>query len=198
VCADLARGFVAPADGGVPDGGGADEWRDALCLPVCTDDSDCRPGFSCRELPALNSGQVSGGSFTWMKACFSDALGNVGDACAAADGLPDDARCLSGRCDPLGARGVCTADCATVMCPTTAGCAAFNGTPSDHQCLRRCDAQHPCDDPLLDCLAPGGSGAFGFTLSPADPGTSYCAPKPCTTPADCAPAGTCTSSFCTK
>jgi PKD repeat protein len=200
VCADLARGFVpGPIDAGVSDAGTADDWRRPLCLTTCTDDANCRSGFTCREVPALNAGQSSSGSFTWKRACFADPLGDIGDSCLDPNGQPDDARCLSGRCDPLGARGLCTADCATVMCPAATGCAAFTTTPSAHQCLRRCDAQHPCSDPLLACVAPGGAGNFGFTVSPTDPaGTTYCAPKPCTMPADCAPAGTCTANFCTR
>jgi hypothetical protein len=203
VCADLARGFTASADGGAPDGGGPDAWRHPLCLRGCTSDTDCRVGLHCREVPSLAPGVSEGGAFTWKKACFADALGDVGDACAGASGAPEADRCLSGRCDPLGARDVCTADCASTSCPSYAACATFNATPAVHTCLRRCSATEPCDDPLLACVPAGGAGGFGFTIMPPDPTAfGFCAPKPCTMASDCAPAGVCTSSsgasFCTK
>jgi hypothetical protein len=200
VCADLERGFVADMpDGGEPDGGAdSDEWRSTLCLRGCTANTDCRVGLTCREVPALTGG-TAGGPFVWQKACFSDALGGVGAACDGPDGQPAGDSCLSGRCDPLGARGICTSDCASTACPTYAACAAFNTSPAQHLCLHRCDATHPCTDPLLDCLPAGGAGNLGFTVMPPDPaGTTYCAPRKCSMPTDCAPAGTCTSGFCSK
>jgi hypothetical protein len=199
-CADLSRSFVEPPppDGGEPDGGAdSDDWRRPLCLRACATNADCRVGLTCREIPALDPGAASGGAFTWQKACFADTLGDVGASCAAPDGTPAGDRCLSGRCDPLGARSMCTSDCATVSCPSYAACAAFNATPAIHECLPRCDGTHPCDDPLLDCLPPGGTGNFGYTLMPPDPpGTMYCSPKKCAMPSDCAPAGTCVAGFC--
>jgi len=203
LCVDLTRGFVDQgADAGVPDGGpDLDAWRRPLCLRSCTSNADCRVGLFCREVPSLGSGfgMTAGGAFTWKKACFADVLGDVGASCASASGAPAGDRCLSGRCDPLGARDLCTSDCAQAACPSYAGCAAFNATPAIHECLRRCDAQHPCTDPLLDCLPVGGAGSFGFTVMPPDPaGTTYCAPRRCTQPTDCAPAGTCTNGFCAR
>ncbi len=215
VCADLARGGTgvmptadggADEDGGVPNNG--DAWRQPLCLRACAASTDCRTGLTCREVPALAAGASSGGSYGWKKGCFADPLGDDGDACDGADGLPAPALCLSGRCDPLGARGLCTSDCTTVACPTLAACATFNGQPAAPVCLRRCEAAattcpSAANDPLLDCEPAGKLGALGFTISPGEPpATLYCAPRRCTVPADCAPAGVCTTlaggSFCTK
>ncbi|HZS39939.1 MAG TPA: hypothetical protein VFF06_24065 [Polyangia bacterium] len=201
VCADLTRGGAALPDA---DAGAGEEWRIALCLPACATSAECRTGLTCREVPALATGTPPGGAFTWRPACFADFPGDVGDSCFDASGAPSGAGCLSGRCDAFGARGLCTADCGNGgTCPSAASCATFNGTPGSSECLRRCDATHPCADPLLACELAGLSGALGFTVAPADPaGTTYCAPKRCTQPSDCAPAGTCTAmggaSFCVR
>jgi PKD repeat protein len=207
VCADLTRGgtdFVP--DGGLGDGGDdGDEWRRALCLASCATSADCRTGLVCREVPALAAGVPAGGAFTWQPACFADFPGDVGDSCFDASGAPSGAACLSGRCDAFGARGLCTADCGASggSCPSAASCATFNGTPSSSECLLRCDATHLCADPLLDCEPAGKAGALGFTVAAGDPaGTTYCAPRRCTQPSDCAPAGACTvmgaGSFCVR
>jgi PKD repeat protein len=209
VCADLERGGGAPPDLGPPDpdagaadGGNPNVWRRALCLRTCAAAADCRTGLACREVPALASGAAAGGAFTWRQACFADVLGDVGDACRGPDGLVANDRCLSGRCDPLGARGLCTSSCSvTQLCPAVASCATFTGAPQG-TCLRRCDATHPCTDPLLACQEPDPSGTLGFTVLPGDPAhTQYCSPRRCTTPVDCDPAGTCSplggASFCT-
>ena len=215
LCADLERGVVAApdlgstdlgpsdADAGAADGGGTSSnvWRGTFCLRACTAGTDCRTGLLCREVPALASGATAGGTFTWRQACFADVLGDVGDACRTADGQVANDRCLSGRCDPLGARGACSADCSTTeLCPTAASCATFTGALI-HTCLRRCDTTHPCTDPLLSCQEPDAAGSLGFTVLPGDPAhTQYCAPRRCTLPAECDPAGTCTplggASFC--
>lgn len=218
-CADLTRGLPAPAptDGGAPgpvdagllpdggefpDGGAAGpSWRDALCLPGCSSDLDCRSGLRCRELPVLDAGAVAGGAYTFRRACFADLLADVGGACLDAAATPAPARCLSGECDALGARGLCTAACGASAggraCPSIAACATFNGQPSESLCLPRCSATMPCADPLFACQAAGQSGAYGFSLEQGATGT-VCAPKRCTVPTDCAPAGTCVANFCRR
>ena len=216
ICADFTRGgaFVpASVDGGGSDvdGGTAassEVWRRALCVPSCTADSDCTSGLSCRSLPALASGAAAGGSFSWRQGCFADVDGDDGDSCVSVTGAPDDSRCLSGRCDPYGARGLCTSDCATSAdCPTTAACATYADpivAATKQACLRRCDTTFACSgDPLLDCELAQQPGGLGFTTTPAEAATTrYCAPLRCmtATPTQCGPSGTCTdvgsSSFC--
>jgi PKD repeat protein len=212
-CADLTRGAppTAVVDGGAPmpvDGGEApdggvvgDAWRDALCLPGCSSDLDCRPGLRCRELPVLDTGAAAGGAFTFRRACFADVLADVGGACFDASAAPDPSRCLSGECEPLGSRGICTASCGSSAggraCPSTAACATFNGRPSESLCLARCSATSPCTDPLFACQAAGGTGSFGFSVEAGVTGT-FCAPKRCSGPSDCAPAGSCVAGFCSR
>lgn len=208
-CADFTRGLPPPQapDGGVADGGALDgsapDWRASYCLMGCNVDGDCRPGFFCREVPVLAAGQSAGGAYTWRRACFADALSDDGDSCIDPMGQPAPASCLSGRCDPFGARDLCTSSCVKMSCPSAASCATFANAPADPRCLIRCDSSHPCADPLLACQPVGGAGGLGFTVAPADPvGTTYCSPKRCAGPADCAPAGSCTAlgggSFCTR
>jgi PKD repeat protein len=212
ICADFTRGgaFVpASVDGGQgdPDGGASgDVWRRALCVPSCSVGSDCATGLFCRSLPALSSGAPTGGAFSWRQGCFADVGGDDGDVCSSAAGTPDDTRCLSGRCDPYGARGLCASDCASSDdCPPTAACAAYNGPPASapkHACLRRCDATFLCNgDPLLDCEAAQQLGGLGFTVTPAEVATTrFCAPLRCSMQSQCAPSGSCTAmgggSFC--
>jgi hypothetical protein len=92
VCADLTRGFGAGAggDGGAP----ADDWRRALCLPGCATSSECRAGFSCREVPSPATGAGAGGAYSWRRVCFGDAPGDVGASCFVASGAPAPAHCL--------------------------------------------------------------------------------------------------------
>jgi PKD repeat protein len=198
VCVDLTRAVGAPptGDAGSTDAAASDPWRRALCLPACAGATSCRTGLLCREVPALEPGAPAGGAYSWRSACFADVLGDDGDTCIAPTGEPDPTRCLSGRCDPLGARDVCTSDCLIAGCPSMAACATFNATPSVHQCLRRCDGSRPCSDPLLGCEPPGRSGAFGFALAGEPAGTTVCAPRRCSAASDCAPAGACVDSFC--
>lgn len=216
ICADFTRGgaFVpASIDGGTDDDGGtggpsADVWRRALCVPSCTVGSECAGGQLCRALPALASGAAAGGSFTWRQGCFSDVGGDDGDSCLSSAGAPDASRCLSGRCDPYGARGLCTSDCnSSDDCPPTAACATYNGplgSAPTHACLRRCDATTLCNgDPLLDCEAADQLGGLGFSITPAEVATSrYCAPLRCSMQSQCAPSGSCTAmgggSFCRR
>lgn len=199
VCVDLSRTAPPPTDAGVS----GEAWRQPICVPGCTLDPSCRGDLVCRELPVLNPGQPAGGTYTWKSGCFAPKPGGVGDSCLGSDDKPDPASCALAMCDGLGLRNLCTAPCAP-GCPTTAACATWNSTllpaPPAPRCVARCDATHPCADPLLDCLPSGGTGALGFTLTePA--GTTVCAPRRCTAPTDC-PGGQCLllggASFCTR
>ena len=205
-CVDLTRGG-AYVSGGDDGGATGDVWRRALCLPACTVASDCRAGLLCRELPSLTAGSLAGGPYSWQKGCFADIGGDDGDACAAATGQPDDARCLSGRCDAYGARGLCSSPCTTSSdCPTTAACGSYNAPPSgpSNACLRRCDATFLCGgDPLLDCEGANQVGGLGFVVTPSEaPSVRFCAPLRCTMTSQCAPSGSCTpmggGSFCLR
>jgi PKD repeat protein len=203
ICADFTRGG-AYVPGGNDDGGASgDVWRRALCVPSCTQPSDCRAGFDCRELPTLKPGASAGGAYGWQRGCFADVGGDDGDSCDSAAGDPQPWACLSGRCDRMGARGLCTSGCATTSdCPSTAACASYNGSPQTGACLVRCDTMHLCtSDPLLDCELANQVGGLGFSISPSEPGaTRYCAPLRCSLASQCAPSGSCTAmggaSFC--
>ncbi len=207
LCADLLRGLSAPmslADGGVADGGVPQVWREPICLPDCSTSDDCRPGLICRELPALASGAQTGGEYSWRRGCFADTLGDDGDSCVTATGELDPSSCLSARCDPFGARGLCTSECDDLSCPSEDACAAFKAAPSAHLCLLRCDATHPCSDPLLSCEAAGQPGNLGFTVGSGEAAsTTYCAPRRCDSdPTVCAPSGRCIAmsgaSYCVR
>jgi hypothetical protein len=188
-CIDLARGGAALPDGGTTDGGASDPFRARVCLPTCVDDTSCRIGFACRAMPEVASGAPLGASYTWVDACFAPVLGDVGAACDDPDGTPNGSRCLTGRCESLGARGICTDDCADVACPASAVCVTLPTVGA--RCLRRCTSGGDCGDPLMACDAPG-PGGLGFALPPSEPSTTtLCAPKRCTSTPDCAPAGTC-------
>ena len=197
-CLDLSRSKTG--------GGASDTWRLPQCVPSCGGDGGCRPDFLCRELPTLKSGEKAGGAYTFGRACFAAQPADVGAGCALPDGTLDPSACALGSCLTLGLRGVCSAACATESdCPSSAACAAFASAsppaPTAPRCLARCDASHPCGDPLLACLAANGSGGLGFTLPGSAPGVTVCAPRRCSAPADC-PGGTCTllgtASFCTR
>ncbi len=182
VCADLARGdFSAP-------------WRRGLCLDACGEDADCREGRACRTLAEGGGG--------WVRGCFAAGLvGDLGDSCQDASGALDGARCASGTCAALGARGVCAAACVTgADCPAGAACADLGAAGGPGTCLARCDA-FACDaDPWLACEAPGGTGALGFTVDEPAAAGGYCAPRRCSMAADCGPGSACTAlgggSFC--
>jgi hypothetical protein len=109
---------------------------------------------------------------------------------------------------------LCSADCSSTPCPRGTACAAF--ADGRKLCLRACEGASGCnEDPLLDCVPAGGAGPLAFTLvdPPANPGPgpapgqvdamppTYCAPRPCTSDAICAPAGVCmgapTAGHCT-
>jgi hypothetical protein len=148
-------------------------------------------------LPTVAPGAPDGGAFTWQSACFAELLVDDGGSCFDESGAPASARCASGLCEPLGARGLCTVDCALSPCTPDSACATFNQS-LQRRCLVRCDATHACTDPLLACETVG-PGAFGFSVPSSEtPGTAYCAPKRCAAPADCAPAGGCVAGFCQR
>jgi PKD repeat protein len=183
ICADLthAGAYVPPngGDGGVDGGGGSGSvWQQTLCLPACQAATDCRVGLACRALPAFVAGAPAG-SFSWQRGCFADLLGDDGAPCADVSGAPTGALCLSGRCDPYGARGMCTSSCATSAdCPPSAACAFFAAAPTAGRCLARCTSTPSGDscvgNPALGCLKAGQPG--GFTIVPQESAaTTYCA-----------------------
>lgn len=181
VCADLAPGAPAsPAD-----------WQRTMCLPECDDSSDCAAGLACR---ALRSGDGGG----WITACFSPALlGDIGDACADGQGQLDGARCTSGTCSPLGARGACSEACTAQSCPSEAACATFSAAGLGSLCVARCEEPGACElDPWLACEAPGGPAPKGFTVDEAAATDGYCAPKRCAGAAECGPDGACVNGYC--
>jgi hypothetical protein len=188
-------------DGGV---GSSDPWRQPLCMPTCSLDSDCRSDLLCRELPLLSSGAMAGGAYVWGRACFASTPGGVGASCIGGDEKPAPTSCAFGLCEPLGLRDLCSAPC-DVACPTSAACANFTGPPPPApvapRCVARCDLLHPCTDPLLACQGAVSTGALGFKLPSEPPGTTVCTPKRCSAPADC-PGGRCVTlsgaSFCTR
>jgi len=185
LCVDLSRA----ASGDPPDGG---SWRRAICLPACAVDADCRAGFACRDLPALATGEPAGGRYEWRPGCFAPVLAADGAPCVDAAGRLAPTGCLGGLCVALGARGLCSSPCDSLPCPSPTVCATFAFAPARPFCLPRCDAQHPCGDPLLACSLPGGPGAYGFTVPTSEPiGATYCAPRRCAADSDCAPAGHC-------
>jgi PKD repeat protein len=192
-CVDLSRSAATQAE--------PDAWRVPLCLPTCSADSDCRAGFACRELPVLDPGASQGGAFSFRKACFARVLGDVGAACADADGKADGAQCITGACASFGARDICTSPCTSSACPSSAVCATFTGDATHPTCIARCDVSHPCTDPLLDCQTASAMGALGFSVPTGEPANAtFCAPKRCMVAIDCAPAGKCVAqagaSFC--
>jgi PKD repeat protein len=192
---------VADAGGGAPeagaDAGAASDGGDAgtradtgssptpLCLAACAGDSDCSASLVCRALPGAAS------SSPWANVCVPPYFRRIGDSCRDAQGRLDDQLCASGFCADLGALGLCSASCASgAVCPMGTTCATFGDGRA--LCLSICSAIAPCvRDPLLGCETAGGGGALGFLTSPPAPTATFCAPRPCTSQADCSPSGTC-------
>ncbi len=180
---------------GVSAGKTAPAWRAEICLPGCTKGGTCRrPGFACKLSP------VAGG---WTWACVPPPLGETGAPCRAAGGALDGARCLGGECLAIGAAGYCSASCKAGTCPEGTRCARFNGEPQEAVCLASCAASAGgCKgDPALGCEAPGAAGPFGFKILGAPPaaGTTFCAPRRCTSDGQCGLTGVCKpagSGFC--
>jgi PKD repeat protein len=185
ICGDLAPGGAGEAGGP-----GALPWRSAICLRGCATDGDCDPGLRCRDLPG-DPGAVTAG---WVKGCFGAFPLDVGSPCRAADGALAGGQCTSGRCEDLGALGLCAAACDELRpCPSGSACASFGDGRA--LCLQACLTAGDCTrDPLLGCETAGTPGALGFTIAtpPSTPiAASYCAPRTCVTDADCGPAGIC-------
>lgn len=197
LCMDLSRTSTAS-----PDGGTGDAWRQPICVPQCSAGQRCRPDFICRDLPILAAGGHAGDPYGFGLGCFLSIPGAIGDSCITAEGLLAPTACATGLCEPLGLRNLCTSACGS-GCPTTAACATWNSltspAPSGPRCLARCDAMNPCADPLLACIPGGGLGPLGFMLLGEPSATTVCAPRSCSSPADC-PGGRCAifagGSFC--
>jgi PKD repeat protein len=172
----------ADATGPTADGAGAPPPM-PLCLAACMGDGDCAAGLVCRSLP--------GTSGTWASVCLPPFYRRVADSCRDAEGRLDDHVCSTGLCADLGAIGLCSATCAAGFpCPTGTACATFGDGRS--LCLLTCSTSASCArDPLLACETGAGGGALGFTTSPPAPTATFCAPRACTSQADCAPSGTC-------
>lgn len=188
VCMDLSRSR-----------GGAG-WQRPVCVPSCAKDAECRPGLLCRELPLW---AAMGARRLWGHGCFLEGPGGIGAGCIDGGGAPDPTACATGVCEPLGARDLCT-DACDGDCPASAACAAWNGgapAPAGPRCLPRCDAMHPCRDPLLSCQPGGLPGALGFRLPGEPDATTVCAPRRCAGDGDCK-LGRCTAlggaSFCVR
>jgi PKD repeat protein len=186
VVADAA----AASDAGAPPSDAAAAAVDAarapplpLCLATCAGDGDCAAGLVCRPLPGAASG-------TWATVCVPPLYRPVGDPCRDAEGHLDDHVCATGLCADLGAIGLCSASCAAgATCPTGTACATFGDGRA--LCLLTCSTGACTHDPLLACETGAGGGALGFTISPPAPTATFCAPRSCTSQADCAPSGTC-------
>lgn len=199
VCLNLSRSQTA-----LPDGGSGDGFRQPICVMPCSVDTDCRADQVCRELPQSKPGAAASAPLQFGKVCFASIPAGVGASCIGPDEQPSQSDCATGVCEALGSHDLCTLSCGA-GCPQSAACATWNGTvapvPSGPRCLGRCDASHPCADPLLDCLPGGGSGGLGFTLVGEPMITQVCAPRRCSKAADC-PGGRCvtigTASFCLR
>jgi PKD repeat protein len=171
----------AAASDAVPDAGRAPPVP--LCLATCAMDADCSTGLVCRPLPGAAAG-------TWANVCVPPLYRPVADSCRDAQGHLDDHVCSTGLCADLGAIGLCSASCAAgAACPTGTACATFGDGRS--LCLLTCATGACTHDPLLACETGAGAGLLGFTTSPPAPTATFCAPRSCTSEADCAPSGTC-------
>jgi hypothetical protein len=157
-------------------------WRPQLCVATCDAATTCPAGLSCRDLPAAD------GTGAWVSACFPGFLGAVGVPCLDADGQPEPWTCLGGVCLELGSFGYCSAACEIGGCPAGSECARVGGAGGHSVCLASCETTSCSDDPLLGCEAPDAAGTLGFELVASTPpaGATYCAPRRCATPADCA------------
>ncbi len=165
----------------------SEPWQTQVCLHACERDQDCQAGLICRSLPAWPN------AATKVKGCFVEAPAEMGSSCVdSSNGLRSDL-CLSGLCADLGALGLCSRDCSSEPCPAGSECAVFGD--GRELCLLPCSSTFKCDaDPLLSCVAAGPS-QLGFRIqSPIVNGSVYCAPKPCTTHADCGASGVCLQS----
>jgi PKD repeat protein len=179
VCAGLLTTSTPPPSG-------VEAWQTDLCLAGCAQDTDCAGGLHCRTLPPGPAGSA------WVHGCFSSVPRNVGDPCTDPAGNRRDDLCASGLCADLGALGLCSMDCKNATCPPGSDCAVLGD--GRRLCLRPCVGADACTaDELLTCVQPG-LGALGYELvepEAANAASTYCAPKPCRTDADCLPNGSC-------
>jgi PKD repeat protein len=178
VCAGLLTATPPP--------GAAAPWQTSLCLLGCAGDEDCSTGLRCRTLPPGPSGSA------WVHGCFADVPGDIGDPCTDAAGTRRNDLCASGFCVDLGAKGLCSMNCAVASCPPGSDCAVLGD--GRKLCLRPCTGAFTCaQDPLLTCVV-SGPGDLGYHLvnpAGANATSSYCVPKPCVSDAPCTPTGIC-------
>ncbi|HET6282752.1 MAG TPA: PKD domain-containing protein [Polyangia bacterium] len=172
--------------------------RIALCLAPCETNEGCARGLGCRSLP----NGATPGQPAWVRGCFAPTSLDLGASCRTASGALSDDECVSGRCDDLGALGLCVASCnGTQACPPQTVCASFREGRT--VCLRTCTETAECGrDPLIGCEPAGAPGALGFSFAPgsatSSPPANACAPKGCVADDDCGPAGVCVDGHCTR
>ena len=181
-----AAAYDAPAASDAGGGAAVGSTSMPLCLATCATDTDCAVGLVCRALPAAGATQAR-----WARACVPPILRDVGDSCRDASGALADGLCATGTCADVGALGLCSATCGIgLACPSGSACATFGDGRS--LCLVTCASATICtSDPLLDCESAGAVGALSFQISPPAPAATFCAPRVCTSQADCGLAGTC-------
>ncbi len=130
-----------------PPSGEAAPWQTSLCLLGCSVDADCATGLRCRTLPPGPTGSA------WVRGCFTDLPGDVGDPCSDASGAHRNDLCASGFCADLGAKGLCSMDCSVASCPPGSDCGVLGD--GRKLCLRPCGPFTCSADPLLTCVVPG-------------------------------------------
>lgn len=166
---------------------GLSAWERCLCALPCGDGDACPAGSSCQSF--------LGGDGSWTRACFAPGLLRaMGSSCRSEAGTDDDL-CASRLCEDRGARGLCTASCASSEdCPQGSTCASFGSGES--RCLARCSS-FSCDgDPWLGCESPGITAPQGFTIDEAPDAAGYCAPKRCESDDECGEGGACVADYC--
>jgi PKD repeat protein len=187
--ANLGSPGAAP-DGGTDGGSAVDAaggLSRALCLAACDEDASCPGGFVCRTLP-----DASGASTRWTRGCLPPAFQELGSPCRNGAGELTDRQCASGLCADVGALGLCAAACDTdADCPAGSACGKLGNGES--LCLSTCAAGRTCArDPLLACERPGAPGPLGFQVAAPAADVTFCAPRRCSSDADCGPTGACT------
>ena len=191
VCADFTRGLRADvaADGGVADGG-------AGARRVATGPSACPAArrqrrlprracsaASCRRCPpAVQRRRLHAGG---AAASPTSAATTATPACRRR-ACPTPSRCLSGRCDPYGARGLCSSPCDDQQRLPADGRLRHLQRAARDQRLPAPLRRHPsCATPIRCSTArrPSQLGGLGFTITPAEPpAIHFCAPLRCSMP----------------